>query len=173
MRVYSLILVFTALSISMLAAQGSGHFHKLGIEDGLSQNFITALLKSRDGDVWIGTQIGLDRFVGGDIRHFRSRRDNPSSLVSAYIYALHEDQSGYIWVGTDRGPCRYDPKTEQFKRIILQEGDSLGIIQEASVHAFIEDRDGNFFINTAEGFFKFDTLEFDYVPIPIADSIAG
>ncbi|MEO0789643.1 MAG: two-component regulator propeller domain-containing protein [Bacteroidota bacterium] len=173
MRVYSLILVFTALSISMLAAQGSGHFHKLSIEDGLSQNFITALLKSRDGDVWIGTQIGLDRFVGGDIRHFRSRRDNPSSLVSAYIYALHEDQSGYIWVGTDRGPCRYDPKTEQFKRIILQEGDSLGIIQEASVHAFIEDRDGNFFINTAEGFFKFDTLEFNYVPIPIADSIAG
>lgn len=132
------------------------------MSDGLSQSFITALLKTADGFIWVGTQVGLDRLAGEDIRHFRSQRNNPKCLLGAYVHTLYEDQAGYLWVGTDKGPCRYNAKTEQFQRIEAEKEDGWDAIRQASVHTFVEDSDGRLFINTSEGFFQFDTTRFDF-----------
>jgi ligand-binding sensor domain-containing protein len=37
------------------------------VEDGLSSNVVNAVIQTRDGFLWIGTDAGLDRFDG---RHF-------------------------------------------------------------------------------------------------------
>ena len=107
MRLSLLTLALMFLCTKPVFAQGYNQFHKLDMSDGLSQSFITALLKTADGFIWVGTQVGLDRLAGEDIRHFRSQRNNPKCLLGAYVHTLYEDQAGYLWVGTDKGPCRY------------------------------------------------------------------
>lgn len=39
-------------------------FERLGLEDGLSQNAVLAMLQDRHGFLWFGTQDGLNRYDG-------------------------------------------------------------------------------------------------------------
>lgn len=73
----------------------SRHF---GIEQGLPQASVNALLQGRDGYLWIGTYGGLVRFDGAAFKTFRA---SPDGLVSNRILALHEDRHGRLWIGTE------------------------------------------------------------------------
>lgn len=75
--------------------------------EGLPANSVRALLASRRGDLWIGTDEGVARFDGLRFTVF-DRRSAPA-LGSNLVYALSEDPSGAIWVGTlDAGLYRLD-----------------------------------------------------------------
>jgi ligand-binding sensor domain-containing protein/signal transduction histidine kinase len=74
------------------------------VEDGLSSNVVNAVLQTRDGFLWIGTDAGLNRFDG---RHFvpiyfRGPRATPQGIVSA----LAEGPDGDLWIGTSAGLVR-------------------------------------------------------------------
>jgi diguanylate cyclase (GGDEF)-like protein len=78
-------------------------FARLGSDDGLSQGTVNTIIQDAQGFMWFGTEDGLDRFDGYDIRHFSHRRDNIGSLPNNWIAALARDPSGRMWVGTDGG----------------------------------------------------------------------
>lgn len=71
------------------------------LQDGLPQSSITALLQTRDGYLWIGTQNGLARFDGVTFTVFN--RTNSDAFASDYITSLVEDAQGSLWVGTRNG----------------------------------------------------------------------
>lgn len=68
-----------------------------GIEEGLPQASVNALLQGRDGYLWIGTYGGLVRFDGDSFRTFHA---GPGGLPSSRIQSLHEDGHGRLWIGT-------------------------------------------------------------------------
>ncbi|TDK22269.1 hypothetical protein E2F46_13845 [Luteimonas aestuarii] len=68
-----------------------------GIEEGLPQASVNALLQARDGYLWIGTYGGLVRFDGQDFRTFHA---TPGGLSSSRIQSLYEDGQGRLWIGT-------------------------------------------------------------------------
>lgn len=68
---------------------------------GLPQNSVLAIVQSREGYLWLGTQEGLARFDGVDFRTY-SVASSPQ-LGHNYISALHEDESGRLWIGTKTG----------------------------------------------------------------------
>jgi ligand-binding sensor domain-containing protein/signal transduction histidine kinase len=70
-------------------------------EHGLPDNFVRALLQTRDGYLWLGTQEGLVRFDGQQLRVFDTR--NTPQLASNSIVTLCEDTHGTLWIGTDGG----------------------------------------------------------------------
>ena len=84
--------------------------------DGLPHNVAHRLLASRDGYLWIGTQLGLVRFDGVRFTLF-DRASNPG-LASNEITALLEDERRVIWVGTQRGLSRLEH--ERFERVPLE-----------------------------------------------------
>jgi ligand-binding sensor domain-containing protein len=61
---------------------------------GLPQNAVRALLSSRRGELWIGTDEGLARFDGVRFTVY-DRRSSPA-LGSNLVYHLAEDASGAI-----------------------------------------------------------------------------
>jgi len=100
------------LALVLLAAQHAYALdpHKLPTQyalrtwqakDGLPQNSVQAVVQTRDGYIWLGTQEGLVRFDG--VRFTVFDRSNTPALRSNYVFALHEDADGALWVGTNGG----------------------------------------------------------------------
>jgi signal transduction histidine kinase/ligand-binding sensor domain-containing protein/DNA-binding response OmpR family regulator len=92
-------------------------FRSLTVNDGLSVSHVSAMAQDSHGFLWFGTAGGgLNRFDGYDFEVFRHRADDPSTISSNTVLALHVDGDGTLWVGTDRGLDRFDEATENFTR---------------------------------------------------------
>ena len=68
------------------------------VEDGLSSNVVNAILQTRNGFLWIGTDAGLNRFNGRHFTpiYFRGSESTPQGIVST----LAEGPDGDLWIGT-------------------------------------------------------------------------
>lgn len=69
------------------------------VKDGLVNNFIRAMVQSRDGSMWIATDEGLSHWTARGFTNYRMR----DGLSYFSTRALLEDRNGDLWVGTDRG----------------------------------------------------------------------
>ena len=83
-------------------------FQRMTVEDGLSQSTINAIIQDSKGYIWIGTNDGLDRYDGHEIKSYNPYKDINTQLSSNYITSLGEDSKGYIWVGTNDGVSKID-----------------------------------------------------------------
>jgi diguanylate cyclase (GGDEF)-like protein len=75
----------------------AGRFRALTEADGLPNPYVTALLETGDGDMWIGTRGGLARMRGDVVERVELTPDTPSEVV----WALAEGVEGELWVGTE------------------------------------------------------------------------
>jgi len=90
-------------------------FHRLMLEDGLSQSSIVSIHQDKRGFIWMGTQDGLNRYDGSKFINYKSDPDNKFSLTGANITCIAEDSDGDLWLGTEGGGFhRYDRDTELF-----------------------------------------------------------
>jgi serine phosphatase RsbU (regulator of sigma subunit)/ligand-binding sensor domain-containing protein len=95
---------------------------------------VLAMLRSRDGDVWIGTaeRLGQDGY-GVFRRHdgHWTQYGVDDGLPSSIVLALAQDGEGSVWVGTPEGPAWFDgTKWHSFDH-----GDGPGIVYASSVFA--------------------------------------
>lgn len=112
----------------------------------LNSNAIDCLLRSRTGDLWLGTiGGGLTRFREGNVRTF-TRKDG---LSSDTIRALLEDSAGDLWIGTDgNGLTRlHDGK---FSSLTTENG-----LADNQVFAILEDRHHDLWIGTHNGLSRY------------------
>lgn len=89
----------------------------LSTENGLSSSRINHVLQDADGDVWIATEYGLDRYDGVRVRHYNERRNDSTSLSSNFVFKVHQSPSGQLYMLTMKGICRFDKETDTFTRI--------------------------------------------------------
>ncbi len=83
----------------LLAAPG-GHYsvHAWTTGDGLPGSSITAMTRTRDNYLWLGTLYGLVRFDG--IRFTTFDQNNTPGLNNSSIVYLFEDSQDNLWLGT-------------------------------------------------------------------------
>jgi ligand-binding sensor domain-containing protein/signal transduction histidine kinase len=124
---------------------------RLGIEEGLSQATARALAQDSEGMVWIGTQDGLNRFDGEDVRVLRRDPARSDSLSDNHVTALAVDARGALWVGTQAGGLgRYDADEDRFRNfpVAPHREDALA---DVPVHAIAQARDGRLWIASGRG----------------------
>ncbi|MBD8526102.1 two-component regulator propeller domain-containing protein [Pseudomarimonas arenosa] len=92
-------------------------FRHLDARNGLPQVSVLALVQDASGFVWIGTQDGLARYDGVEVRVFLNHRDRADSLWGNRVNAMALDQQGQLWVGSSEGLNRYLSHSETFQRI--------------------------------------------------------
>src|SRR5262245_57960765 len=68
------------------------------LDPSLGASSVTAMLQSRDGYLWVGTEAGLARFDG--VRFVVYTSANTEALATDHISALCEDRAGTLWIGT-------------------------------------------------------------------------
>ncbi len=91
-------------------------FDHLTLRDGLSQSTVHCIAQDHRGFMWLGTQDGLNRYDGYDLKVYGHRKDDPHSLSNDWILCIFEDSLGELWVGTAKGLNRYDRKHDRFIR---------------------------------------------------------
>ena len=81
----------------------AGHFQNWSVLDGLSSDMVTSLAAGADGDIWVGTVYGLNRFQAGRFTTYTEAE----GLPGAEVLALAADGKGGLWVGTEQGLGRF------------------------------------------------------------------
>ena len=74
-------------------------------EQGLPQNSVLSLVRSRDGYLWVGTLDGLARFDGLKFTIFDQQ--NTPAFRSQAVLALAEQPPARLWIGMREGLVRY------------------------------------------------------------------
>lgn len=106
----------------------------------------TVMTQDQHGFIWLGTQHGLLRHDGTEIREFKADPSKAGSLSAGWVSALAVDPNGWLWVGTRYGGLnRYDPKTEQFTRYDLPASSGM---QSAEISALAFDASGTLLVAT-------------------------
>ena len=89
---------FLAYSVSLEAQYRNPYFNVLSVENGLPEGYVKSFLQDKLGYMWFGTQNGLVRYDGYNLKKYplSDEKGNPLSLSSIdYIY---EDNAGKIWL---------------------------------------------------------------------------
>jgi ligand-binding sensor domain-containing protein/two-component sensor histidine kinase len=125
-------------------------------DSGLPQNTVHAILQTRDGYMWFGTEGGLVRFDG--VQFVVYDKEAPAHLPSATINSLFEDSDGHLWVGTDDGLVR--GRGSQFVTLTTANG-----LPSNTVWSTFESRDGELWVVTPNGLARYRNAGFDAVPV--------
>jgi PAS domain S-box-containing protein len=139
------------LLIACAVAEAAGiRFQHLSREEGLSQSFVLSVAQDQEGFMWFGTQSGLNRFDGHEVRVFTQAEGLPDNIVRSLLM----DSRGRLWVGTDNGGVAlYEPKTERFTTLNTENSG----LPTNRVRTLFEDASGNILVGTdGAGVWRFD-----------------
>lgn len=140
----------------------TAYIKNFDIKDGIVQNNINAVLKDKEGFVWVGTEEGLLKYNGHEFKAFAYDPSDSSSLSDNVVTCLFEDTKDRLWVGTQTGLNLLDKRTETFTRFFHDPENENSLTQNA-INSITEDHQGNFWIGTQWGLNRFreETGQFD------------
>ncbi|MFN3876691.1 MAG: two-component regulator propeller domain-containing protein, partial [Flavobacteriales bacterium] len=89
---------------------------------------ILALAEDPWGAIWVGTNNGVARIVGDQVRIWRHSTADSASLTANQITSIDATDSASVWVGTTRGLCSIDPISGAVERHAFapHDGDQAG-----------------------------------------------
>src|SRR6185436_15774254 len=78
----------------------------------LYYNSVRALLEDNNGDIWVGTARGLNRYhPGTGVMDFF---DEKQGIPLAFFWMIVKDKQGTVWLGSASGLYRYDREHNYF-----------------------------------------------------------
>lgn len=134
------------------------------VENGLPQNTVPYLLQSRNGYLWVGTEIGLARFDGTTFQSFDHATASafPDAEIRCLLDATDSGQGkGYLseslWAGTADGVVRWQDGSPT----LFTSRDGL---PGNSIQAMAQTSDGTVWASTEQGLAFWDGKRF--APLP-------
>ena len=162
-----IILFFLIGTWTGLSSQ-SYRFISFSAKDGLSNNSIHCYFQDSDGDLWIGTQDGLNRFDGKNFKTYRYHPSDTNSLSDHFVLSIQEDRNGYLWIGTSHGLNKLNRRTGKIKRYYLDPTEKSRI--SANYYNLIKDTLGQIYI--PHGLYShYINLKSELVPFKNASNI--
>jgi len=142
-----------------LGTEGSGlvHMDQRGnrvyvAADGLSNQFVRALMQDHAGRIWIGTDNGLFRIEGGVLR----RIDTAPLAPALAVHSIMEDRDSRVWVG---GSQFVVFQKDVMRLVHLPGRDSVNRIK-----SLLQTADGEVWVGTVDGIDRMIGDRFVHVP---------
>lgn len=95
--------------------------------EGLAGSKVISVVQDSTGYLWIGTQEGLHRYDGHEMRLYQHDPEDSTSLSNNTAEVLYVDRQGTLWIGTWNGLNRYDPQTDAFRTYLHDPDDSTSL----------------------------------------------
>lgn len=118
MKYIFLLFVATVMTLTTQAQQHTTDKH-IGIENGLSNNFILDIAFDGQGFAWVATESGLSRVAGNICTTYNKKEETNGMLVFTLEY---NSQSDKMIIGLDKGFCVYECKKGTFRKFIPKSG---------------------------------------------------
>lgn len=161
------VVLFLLYLPALLLSQSSGyHVQHFSTENGLSDNLITQMLQHSNGFLWIGTEVGLNRFDGYEFVAINELNGNAPQLQEGSIKELFELPDGRIFItypeSSDFADI-FDPGKGTSERMLFNEstgfkGTYLFGKQKAGRQYFIGEDEHFAYIHTLDTSRKFKCL---------------
>ncbi len=129
----------------------------------LSNNIIQAIYEDSDGNLWVGTNTGLDLYNRKKNRfiNFKNEPGNPYSLSNNEVQScIIEDRNGNLWIGSwnglnklnakDRKNALIDPSSVKFIIHRSNPGNKYSLSDDRVISVY-EDKKGNLWFGTYGG----------------------
>lgn len=122
-------------------------------EAGIPDYTVEVALPDHAGELWVGTDGGgLTRLAVNrrDVVQYLPDPEEPSSLVSEFVYFLMEDRSLNLWVGVADGITRFN-KMRNKSVSFRHEPEDPQSLSSGAVYNIYEDPQGDFWVATFGG----------------------
>ena len=134
--------LLTAASPRALA-QGSFRFEHITVNEGLAHSDAVAVLQDKAGFIWIGTNNGIDRYDGYELKNYLMPNSNFNGLYNNRIQSLHLAADGTIWaIADEQGAYFYDPGSDSFHSLaeLSPDKDTQTLLRKISTRAVLDIR---------------------------------
>ena len=162
-RKYILIIFILLICIfpQNIHASNMMNFENLTIDTGLSQATVEAIAQDDKGYIWLGTNDGLNRYNGSDIKIFKTGEDDSdNNIISNYITALATDKKGNLWIGTDQGISRMNLDDYTVKNYRYSKSDNKNPFY--AILTFYVDKDGKLYMGNNAGLYVYNEKNDDF-----------
>ncbi|WP_455586185.1 two-component regulator propeller domain-containing protein [Bacteroides sp.] len=118
----------------------------------VASDFVRDCCEDNNGNIWIGTFKGLNRYQKSNGRFDNYVADNGTeSLTHSSIWCIVKDAQGTLWLGTYFGGVNYfNPEYEIYTRYKAADTERDGL-SSPIIGRMVEDKDGNLWIGTEGG----------------------
>jgi signal transduction histidine kinase/ligand-binding sensor domain-containing protein len=145
-QILSLLILIISLATT---ASENFRFKKISVSDGLSNNWVRCSFQDENGYMWFGTDDGLNRFDGSNIKTYRPLNNYQLEMGNAVIYSILGLDDGNLWLCTEIGLFLFD----QNKKTISADT----ILPPHPVLSATYDKEGNKWLGTNRGLFKINS----------------
>ncbi len=127
----------------------------------LSEDSVWSIHETADGILWLGTQLGLNRFnqTTEIFKHYTEKNGLPNNVVLGIL----EDKEGNLWLTTNNGLAKFSLHDESFKSYDSSDGLQSN---EFNSNAYYQTKDGMMYVGGINGFNAFDPENIKPNPIP-------
>lgn len=125
-------------------------FHMYRQAEGLKNVAINGLTRDRDGFLWIATENGVYRFLGGGFKQYGPEQ----GIAGLDVRELVADPDGTVWVGTDEDLYRWDgerfvaagkvpiPMAGGGRLLAVEDKQALLVVESGRLYRLEHDDDG-------------------------------
>jgi signal transduction histidine kinase/ligand-binding sensor domain-containing protein len=153
------------------AKQGLVHVHQGRTDvftqsDGLSGDSVVALFEDREGNIWVSTYNGLDRFRDFPVPTYSGRQ----GLSNAIVFSVLAARDGSVWLGTSDGLKHWNHGQVTSYRERAHIRPATGGMEvtgsglpDQGIGSIFEDGRGRVWISTRDGFGYLENDRFTYI----------
>jgi ligand-binding sensor domain-containing protein len=164
--------VLLVLLVTISRGQSPVLFDRLDKVKGLENRSITSVIQDDLGFIWFGSQDGLIRFDGYEIKIFKNNLKDKNSIADNNIRALAKDKKGNLWIATQGGGLdKFDQRTEQFLHFKNNPNDDGSISGNAVWSVFIDSKGIVWAGTFSNGLNKLDTVTNKFIRINQNDQL--
>lgn len=137
-----------------------GRIDRLTHAEGLSGDTVHRLFEDREGNIWVATDSGLDRFRDFEVTTI-SKRDG---LSQDTVDSVCASKDGSVWIGSADGLNRI----QDGKIVVYGKRDGL---PSGNIRSIFEEKSGRIWVNSSAGLARFEQGRFTRLDSPIARKI--
>jgi ligand-binding sensor domain-containing protein/signal transduction histidine kinase len=143
------LLSLTLAQPQIYAQQRNFKFDHLTIDDGLSQDIVTAIAQDGEGFIWFGTEDGLNLYDGYSFTILKHNPRDSTTIAGNSISSLMADGQARLWVATIAGLDVVDVRTREVTHICLP-----GSRNPIHANTFCLASDSSVWIGSENGLFR-------------------
>ena len=156
-KIFVLFAVISLFSIGEIFSQSDQYrFRHLTTNDGLPSNNVSSILKDRKGFMWFGTENGLARYDGYNIKTYQILSNSKPGERSQEIENIFEDRDRNLWIGTYQNGLQLLNRINDSLSSFIHNPDNPLSISSNRVNTIFQDKEGILWIGTYNGLNEFD-----------------